>query len=188
MRHVTQVVGCAFKLKRVDSIHGFDQVDAFVDLPHGAFDLRMPGVADHDDASAFFAPATDFAVHLGDERAGGVENTKAARLSFLRNGKRHAMRGKDERRAFGHLGEVVNENGATLAQIVDHGAVVHDLVADVDGGAVNGERAFDDRNGARDARAKAARLCEKDLHGQTFCRDLEEKRASHRLPRVRQSL
>jgi hypothetical protein len=41
-------------------------------------------VADHDDLAALFAHAGDFEMHLGDQRAGGVEDAQAAGSASLR--------------------------------------------------------------------------------------------------------
>ena len=122
-------------------------------------------------------------MHFRHKGAGGVEDAKAARFGFARDRKRHAVRREDERGAFGHFCEVVNEDGAAGAQVFDHGAVVHDFMAHVYGGAVNGKRALDDRNGARDAGAEAARLCEKNLHGNLSFREMGA-RAKRRVVRT----
>jgi len=42
--------------------------------PHGTFDLRMPLVADHDDFALLGTHLGNFDVHLGHQRAGGVED------------------------------------------------------------------------------------------------------------------
>ena len=62
-----------------------------------------------------------------------------------------------------HLVQLLDEHRALGAQVVDHELVVHDLVAHVDRRAVQLERALDDRDGAVDAGAEAARLGEQDL-------------------------
>src|SRR5690606_28456463 len=66
------------------------------------------------------------------------------------------------------LVELLDEHGALGAQALHHGLVVHDLVADVDGRAVERERPLDDLDGALDARAEAARIGEEDFHGGYF--------------------
>ena len=55
-----------------------------------------------------------------------------ALLRLLAHRLRDAVRAEDHGLAVGHLGEVVDEHGAALAQALDDEAVVHDLVAHVD--------------------------------------------------------
>ena len=56
---------------------------------------------------------------------------------------RDAVGGEDDHLALGDLGLLVDEDRAPLAQLLDHVLVVHDLLADVHGGAVQLERALD---------------------------------------------
>jgi hypothetical protein len=63
--------------------------------------------------------------------------------------------------AGGHVGELFDEDGALGAQAIDDEAVVHDLVADVDRGAEEGDRPFDDLDGPFDAGAEAAGVASK---------------------------
>ena len=76
-----------------------------------------------------------------------------------------AVRGEHDRLALRHLGLLVDEHRAALAELLDHVLVVDDLLADVDGRAVQLERALDRLNGAVDARAVAARRGEQQLFG-----------------------
>src|SRR5215212_8109630 len=65
--------------------------------------------------------------------------------------------GEDDGLALGHLGLLIDEDRAALAQLVDHVLVVDDLLAHVDGRAVDVERALDGLDGAVDACAVPAR-------------------------------
>jgi hypothetical protein len=73
--------------------------------------------------------------------------------------------GEHRDRAIGHFGEFIDKNRATGAQILDHVAVMHDFVADIDWRAEFQQGAFDDVDGAFDAGAEAAGLGEHDFHG-----------------------
>ena len=73
------------------------------------------------------------------------------------------MRAEDQRAARRHVREILDEDRALLAQILDHIGVVHDFVTHVDGRAEQLDRALDDFDRAIDARAKAARLREQDF-------------------------
>ena len=102
-------------------------------LAQGADHLRMAGMADQHDLAA--APMMDFglAMHLGDQRTGGVEREEVAAAGLRRHRFRHAMGGEDHRRVgVGDLVEFLDEDRALGAQALDHVAVVHDLVADID--------------------------------------------------------
>ena len=48
-----------------------------------AFDLRMAGMADQDQRAALGDIALALVVHLGDQRAGGIEHRQPARRGFV---------------------------------------------------------------------------------------------------------
>ena len=75
------------------------------------------------------------------------------------------MRGEDDGLALRHLGLLLDEDRAALAQLLDHVLVVHDLLAHVHRRPVELERALDRLNGAVDARAVSARRGEQQLLG-----------------------
>ena len=90
-------------------------------LPHGAGDLGVAGMADQHDLAA--APEMDFglAMHLGHQRTGRVDGDEIAPARLLRDRLRHAVGGKDDRRCgVGDLVELFDEDRALLAQAVDH--------------------------------------------------------------------
>ncbi len=68
------------------------------------------------------------------------------------------MRGEHGHRACRHFVELVNENGAAGAQILDHVAVMHDFMPHIDRRAELDEGALHDVDGALHAGAKAAWL------------------------------
>ena len=103
-------------------------------------------------------------VHLGDQRAGRVEDEEVARSRRLRHALRHAVGREDHRPVgIGDLVELLDEDRALRLQALDHVAVVHDLVAHIDRRAEALERLLDDLDGAVDAGAEAARGAEQDL-------------------------
>lgn len=73
------------------------------------------------------------------------------------------MRREHHDGAGGRLVQFVDEHGALAAQILDHVAVVDDLVAHVDRRAMQLERALDDVDGAIHAGTEATRLRQQDL-------------------------
>src|SRR5207248_10770768 len=60
-----------------------------------ALGLGMAAVADHDDLAALAQHLLDLAMHLGDQRTGGVEYPQAAALGFRLYRLRHAMRSEE---------------------------------------------------------------------------------------------
>ncbi len=74
------------------------------------------------------------------------------------------MRGEDDRGPRGNLVQLLDEDRTLGTQVVDDIAVVHDLVAHVDRGAVLRERLLDDGDRAIDAGAEAAGTGEHDVH------------------------
>ena len=112
---------------------------------------------DQDDVAAALEMDLGLAMHLGDQRTGGIERKEIALLGLIGNRARHAMRGKDDRRVgFGDFVEFLDENRALGLQAVDHIAVMDDLVADIDRRPIEGERPLDRIDGPHDPGAKAA--------------------------------
>ena len=126
---------------------------------HRALDLGVTGVTDHQHGASFGAHAGNLAMHLGDKlaRTGGVEHGSpgAPPLQTPPSARRGPRRRPSHPRA--PPGKIVDEDRAALTQTVDDRAVVHDLVPDIDGRAVDGKRTLNDRDGARDARAENRR-------------------------------
>ena len=137
---------------------------ALVEAAHGAFHLRVAGMADQDHVEALARVLADLHVHLGDQRAGGIEHRKAAPLRLLHHAHRHAVRAEDHGGAVRHLVELVHEHGAESAQPLDNEAVVHHLVAHVDRRAEELERALDDVDRPVHPGAEAARVGEQHPH------------------------
>ena len=135
-----------------------------VDLAHRALDFRVPGVADQNDVTPGGHVILALQVHLGHERAGGIEHSQAARLCFLFNDARHAMGTENSDRTRGGFGQLVDEARALGLERIDHMLVVDDLMAHVDRGAVFFQGAFHDLDGTYDTRTKTAGLGKEDLH------------------------
>ncbi len=127
-------------------------------LTGGADDLLVALVADQQDVVVVAGEALGLVVHLGDQRAGGVDDLQLALGGSRVHGRRDAVGGEHHDRAFRHLVVVVDEDRAGLGQRLHHVAVVHDLVPHVDRGAVLLQRPLDGFDGAVHAGAVAARL------------------------------
>ena len=96
---------------------------------------------------------------------------------------RHAVGREHGGRALGDLGLGLDEDRAPLAQLLDDVLVVHDLLAHVDGRAVQLERVLHRLHGAVDAGAVSARRREQQLLGrgghQPKCRERPESAIRH---------
>ena len=98
-----------------------------------------PCVADQDDGVPVGGVAPRLHVHLGDERARGVDRVQLARAGVRVHRRRDAVRREDDRLALGHLGLLVDEHGAARLEVADDVQVVDDLLAHVDGRPVQVE-------------------------------------------------
>ncbi len=137
------------------------------DLPHRAFDLGVAGMADQDQLAALADIALALVVHLGDQRAGGVEHRQAARAGLLLDALGDAVRGEHRHGIRRYLRELLDEHCALGLQVLDDVLVVHDLVTHVDRRAVLLQRALDDLDRTHHAGAKAAGLGQDNLHRRT---------------------
>ena len=112
---------------------------------------------DEEDVAAQFHLPFGLAMHLADQGACGVEIGQAALLRLGRDRLGHAMGGKDDRHAIGHLVQFLDKDRALRLQAVHHIFVVDDFMADIDRRAIGFDRLFHDDDGAVDPGAKAAR-------------------------------
>ena len=97
------------------------------------FDFGVAFVANHDELETLFVQLGHFHVHLGHQRTGRVKHVEAAsrRFFFYRLG--HTVGAEHQRGARGHIGQVFNEDGATVFEVSHHKGVVHDFVTHIHG-------------------------------------------------------
>ena len=155
------------EIELVDVLLVLHQHDRRRDLAHRAFDFRMAGMADQDQLAALADIALALVVHLGDQRAGGVEHRQAARAGLLLDALGDAVRGEHRHGVRRHFGQLLDEHRALGLEILDDVLVVHDLVAHIDRRAVLLQRALDDLDRTHHAGAEAAGLGQDDLHRRT---------------------
>ena len=136
---------------------------AAAEAPLGADDLGVAGVSDQHELALFLLVAARLQVHLGDERARGVDRAQLPLAGLALDLLGHAVGAEDRDRAARDVVEGLDEVHAAPAEILEDVAVVHDLVQHVDRRAVELERAVDDLDRAVDAGAEAARRGEEHL-------------------------
>ena len=150
-------------IELVDVVLGLDEHDVLGRLAHGALDLLVAGVADQDDRVAVGREALGLDVDLGHQWTGGVDRLERTIPGIGVHARSDAVSGEDDGGALGDVLLGVHEHGAALAQLLDHGLVVDDLLTDVHRRAVELERPLDGLDGPVDARAVSARRREQNL-------------------------
>ncbi len=127
--------------ERLGVFRGLDQRHrAGRQLAERADHLGVVGMPDQQDFAAALEMDRGLAVHLRDQRAGRVQREEIARAGVGRNRFGNPVGREHHRRVgiVGDFGEFLDENRALGLQAVDHIAVMHDLVADIDRGAIDG--------------------------------------------------
>ncbi len=137
-------------------------------LSHGADHLGVAGVTDEHCFGALAAGAMDLHVHLGHQWAGSVEHLEGAGLGHLAHRLGDTVGGEDNDAVIGYLIQLLDEHGSGILELVHHIAVVHHLMADIDGGTELLQCTLDDADGAVDTGAKAAGIGQQDIHQSTF--------------------
>ncbi len=109
---------------------------------------------------ALTAVAADLHMHLGDQRAGGVEYFQSASFSLILYCPGNPVCAKNNSAVIGYLVELVDEDCPFLIQVVDHVSVVYHFVAYVDGRTKHFNCTFYDFDGAVNAGTKSAGIGE----------------------------
>ena len=117
----------------------------------------MSCVSDKDDGVAGLGVAARLRMHLGDERAGGVDRGQGPLPGLAAHGRRDPVGGEDDGRSLRHVRDRVDEDGAARAQVVDDVGVVDDLLADVDRASVERKGPLDGLDRPFDPCAVASR-------------------------------
>ena len=167
LRHESEIVGILRRESR-GVMGGLDQRHrARRQLPQRADHFRMMRMPDQQDFAAALEMDRRLAVHLGDQRTGGVQREEIAGAGVGGNRFRNAMGGKHHRSVgiVGDFGQFLDENRALGPQAVHHIFVMDDLVADIDRGAIDGERPFHGVDRPDHAGAEAARRTKHDFQG-----------------------
>ena len=99
-----------------------------------------------------------FQVHLGHQRAGGIDHIQVAFLGLAPHRRRHTVSAENGARANRHLAQLFHENRPGFAQFVHNVLVMHDFLADINRRAVQIQRDFDHIDGSHDTGAETSRL------------------------------
>ena len=118
----------------------------------------MAGVADQDQGPAARHIAVGLHVHLGDQRAGGVQHRQAARAASASTARETPWALKMVTAPSGTFVQRLDKPRALGLEPFHHMAVVDDLVAHIDGRAVELQRALDDVDRAHHACTEPPRL------------------------------
>ena len=149
----------------VDVVLGLDEQDVLGGLPGRALDLLVALVPDEHDRVSVGGELPRLDVDLGDQRAGRVDRVEGPLRGVRVDARCDAVGREHDGLAFGDLGLLVDEDRPAPLEALDHVLVVDDLLAHVDGRAVQLERVLDRRDRPIDARAVAARRRKQDLPG-----------------------
>jgi hypothetical protein len=91
----------------------------------------MIAVTDQYQRASFARKLQRFQVNLRDERARGVDHTKAAILRFEPDAGGNPVRAEYEHRAFRYLFDGLDEDCAAPPKLVDDVPIVNNLVMDI---------------------------------------------------------
>ena len=163
--HEGQIVGILRREGR-GILRGLDQRHrSRRQLAERADHFRMVGMPDQQDFTAALEMDRRLAVHLGDQRTGGVERKEIAGAGVGGHRFRHPVGRKHHRciGIVGDFGQFLDENRALGPQAVDDIAVVDDFVADIDRGAIDGERPFHGIDGPDHPGAEPPRRAKHDF-------------------------
>src|SRR5262249_15547198 len=131
-----------WNFQALDLGRALDDFDALGRLAARADDLVVRLVPDEHDPVAALGEFPHLAVDLLDERAGRVDHALEAALARLAPYfGRDPVRAEHEPRLRGHFVDGLDEDDAAAGEVLDHVAVVDDLVKDVERRAVFLKRA-----------------------------------------------
>ena len=136
-----------------------------LDLSHRADDLRVALMPDQQCMQSVACMALRLGMHLGDQRAGGVDIRHLPPRRLRRHHLRHAMRGEHHRAVIRALGQLLDKDRAHRLKPLHHMRIVHDLVAHIDRRAPFGQRLLHDLDRAIDPGAEPTGRGQEDEQG-----------------------
>ena len=172
------------KRQLVDLFGRIDQHHAIGGFAHGANHLVVPFMPDEHNGVALLGEADRFEVHLGHQRAGGVDGAQLARLGQGPDGGRDPMRAVQQKGPLGNLVDGVHKGDPLPTEAIDHVLVVHNLVVDVDVRAADLDRFIEAQDGHVHPGTEPPRIGQQHLHDCTHFLKAQHPRRSkpHRSP------
>jgi hypothetical protein len=152
-------------LDGVAALGPVNQVNVPRGLTGGADDLLVALVPDQQDVVSLGGEPPGLVMHLGDQRAGGIDRAQPALGCLLAHLRGDPVRGENHHRALRDLLGLLDEDRTALLERADHVSVVHNLLADVDGSAKALQRLLDGLHRPVYARAVTTGLREQDASG-----------------------
>ena len=97
-------------------------------------------------------------MNLGHQRTGRIKDLESPGPGFFLHRPGHAVGTEYDNGVIGYFVELFNKHRAPLAQVVDHEAVVNNLMTDINRTAEDLQGSVDDVDSAINAGAEAARV------------------------------
>ena len=121
------------ELEPADVVRAFHDVKTVRCLTECPDDLFVVGVADEDEVVVLARVATRLGVHLGDQRAGRVDDLEIPALGgLLANSRGYTVGCQHHDRVLGDLVDLLDEHRPLGLEVADDVQVVDDLTADID--------------------------------------------------------
>src|SRR5690554_3307950 len=103
-------------------------------------------------------------MHLGDQRAGGIEHLETPFCGLVLHGLGDVVGAEDDDDVIGNLMQLVNKHRAAVTQVLYDELVVHHFMAHIDRWTEYFQRSVDDFDSPVNAGTEAAWIGQFDLH------------------------
>ena len=130
---------------------------------HGAFDLFMPCMTNHDQGITFFGIALRLQMYFGHQRACGIDHMQTFCSRCVAYRLRHTVRTEHRDTTIRYFSQCVDKYCTLAFEFVHHKLVVHNFMKDIHRCAVFFECTLNNLNGPRHSCTKPARLRQHDL-------------------------
>src|SRR3974390_1164205 len=144
-------------------VHASHHLDVIRSLARGALYLFVSLVTHQDNGTTLPRKTDGFQMHLGHQGTGRVDNLQMLCRGFLSHFRRGPMRTEDGYRACRNVVNLLDKDHAPGPEGLDHVAIVHNLLANVDGAFENGQGYFHDFDGSVHAGTEAAWLWQTNI-------------------------
>jgi hypothetical protein len=125
-------------------------------------------MANDDNLEALATVLLSLEVDFGNQRTGSINDPQSSFFRVLDHCCGHTMGAEDSQCTGWYLIESLNEQSSLVFQVLDHMAVVDDLMQNIDRGAMNLEGPFNNFYSSHHPRTKSAGLSKYHLHSFRF--------------------